>query len=46
MHEKYEFRIRLTTNSGFIHIVDDLTLVVGCGFENSDLIITPDPSNL
>jgi len=42
LHKKYEFRIKLQTDSGFEYWVDNLTLVVGCGFENDgDLTITP-----
>ena len=33
------------TDLGIIHWVIDLTLVVGCGFSNVDLIITENISN-
>ena len=42
MHYKYEFRIRLTTDSGYEFTVDGLTFMVGCAFEEDvDITITP-----
>ena len=44
IHFKYLFYIRLITDSGYVYLINGLTLVVGCGFENGDLSISDNVS--